>query len=584
MAYKALYRTYRPTTFEAVAGQNHVITTLQNALKQNKLAHAYLFCGPRGTGKTSIAKLLAKAVNCTSESEMICNECDNCVGTNNGTHSDVIEIDAASNNGVDEIRDLIEKVKYAPIQGKYKVYIIDEVHMLSLGAFNALLKTLEEPPEHVIFILATTEPHKVIPTIISRCQRFDFTKVKSNDIKERIESILKEEKIDYEEEALDLVCDLADGGVRDALSILDQCISYSNGKITLNDVNEIYGIITQKEKEDLLQKIFSKEAKGLLIDVNHYSEKGMDIKRLTADLIEILKEVVIYEYTKDEKMLVKITPSYAEGVLSQSNISRLLSMIDILVDTTNQYRNATSISSYFELCLLKLMNDTEEVRSEIKEELPRKQEEEKSILVEKQLKVEENIQKENIVVNDQVEETPTVIEEEQKEPEKVIPNELPKSLELDDEYILGLLVGASKERRTILNEKWKYISNYLHDIEYAALAQKLVDSQLVAVGNGYILVSVAYQALANDINDQENREKYELFIDLLFNEVVDVIAVENEEFKRIVNLFIQRGKESTLPEAIAIKKEKKVNEVKQEDGITKKMEDLFGPGMFNMEE
>lgn len=219
MSYKALYRTYRPQTFEDVAGQSHVTITLQNAIKENRIAHAYLFAGPRGTGKTTIAKIFAKAINCMGENPP-CNECSNCKEITLGDHPDVIEIDAASNNGVNEVRELIDKVKYAPINAKYKVYIIDEVHMMTPEAFNALLKTLEEPPAHIVFILATTEPHKILPTIISRCQRFDFQRVDENDIITRLKYVLEEEKVDYEEEALAIISKLADGGMRDALSIL----------------------------------------------------------------------------------------------------------------------------------------------------------------------------------------------------------------------------------------------------------------------------------------------------------------------------------------------------------------------------
>jgi len=226
MAYKALYNKYRPSTFEEVAGQRSIVRTLKNAIASGKIAHAYLFCGPRGTGKTSMARLFAKALNCEKGIGQQCNACSNCQAINEGNHPDVIEIDAASNNGVDQVRDLIDKVRYAPIKGRYKIYIIDEVHMMSAGAFNALLKTLEEPPEQVIFILATTEPYKVLPTILSRCQRFDFGKIDDQDIREKLIWILDKEKVTYDEKGIDAIVSLADGGMRDALSILDQVLAY----------------------------------------------------------------------------------------------------------------------------------------------------------------------------------------------------------------------------------------------------------------------------------------------------------------------------------------------------------------------
>ena len=210
MAYQALYRKYRPASFDEVVGQKHIVKTLQNAVEKNRIAHAYLFCGPRGTGKTSIAKIFARTLNCTGEKKP-CMECENCRLSLAGTHPDIIEIDAASNNGVDEVRNLIDRVGYAPLEGKYKVYIIDEVHMMTSGAFNALLKTIEEPPEHVIFIFATTEPHKVLPTILSRCQRYDFSKVSHQDILDRLKWVCEQENITAEESALSLIADLADG-------------------------------------------------------------------------------------------------------------------------------------------------------------------------------------------------------------------------------------------------------------------------------------------------------------------------------------------------------------------------------------
>ena len=315
MAYKALYRKYRPETFDNVVGQTHIIKTLQNAINNNKVAHAYIFSGPRGTGKTTTAKLLAKALNCLEEDNRPCNECENCKAINNNTHPDIIEIDAASNNGVDEIRDLVEKVKYAPIQGRYKVYIIDEVHMMTAGAFNALLKTLEEPPAHVVFILATTDVHKVLPTVLSRCQRFDFSKINYDDIKRRVIDILNIENITFEENVPSLVAELADGGMRDALSILDQVVSYANDNITMQHVYDIYGMMSNQDMVEYLTLLAESKTKDVLSMIENYIGKGIDVKRLTYDLMVCLKDAIVYRSTSDESILERLNADNAKAIL-----------------------------------------------------------------------------------------------------------------------------------------------------------------------------------------------------------------------------------------------------------------------------
>lgn len=298
MSYQAFYRTYRPQKFSEVVGQKAVIKTLRNALSENKIAHAYLFCGPRGTGKTTMARLFAKALNCEEGIGHECDVCQNCVAVKTGSHPDVFEIDAASNSGVDSVRDLIDQVRYQPILGRYKVYIIDEVHNMSSSAFNALLKTLEEPPANVVFILATTEPQKVLPTILSRVQRFDFTKVSDEDIISKMSEILEKENVTYEEGSLELIARLADGGVRDALSILDQVVSYSGDNISIEDINTLFGLLNVKDKLDFVRKIGSKDLASVINTAKDMYSRGIDIVKLHDDLIKIFKDLLVFGMTK----------------------------------------------------------------------------------------------------------------------------------------------------------------------------------------------------------------------------------------------------------------------------------------------
>ena len=296
MSYQALYRVWRPQTFEDLVGQDMITKTLKNALATKQTTHAYLFAGPRGTGKTSCAKLFAKALNCPNQvNGDPCNECEICKAITAGRLNDVIEIDAASNNGVEEIRDIRDKVKYAPTQADYKVYIIDEVHMLSTSAFNALLKTLEEPPANVVFILATTDPHKIPATIISRTQRFDFKRITSGAILERMEYILKQKQFEYDEQALNVIARAAEGGMRDALSILDQVLSFGDNKVTLDNALLVTGSVTRENLIKYLSQVQNHETVAGLQTIHAILDEGKDSKRLLEDLINCCRDLLLYK-------------------------------------------------------------------------------------------------------------------------------------------------------------------------------------------------------------------------------------------------------------------------------------------------
>lgn len=356
MAYQALYRSYRPQDFKSVAGQRHVVTTLQNAIKLNKVAHAYLFSGPRGTGKTSMAKIMAKALNCVhGPTTEPCNECEICKGITKGTISDIVEIDAASNNGVDEIRDLRDKVKYLPSECRYKVYIIDEVHMLSQGAFNALLKTLEEPPSHVIFILATTEPHKIPATILSRCQRFDFQSLDKADIVERLQYVLNAENIKATPEAVDLIAESSEGGMRDALSLLDQSISYSTDDvISEDDVLAVSGNISSQIILHMLKEALEANSAEVLKSLGEIISDGKEIPRIINDVIIFLRDALLAKIGSSNSLKSAYKTEEYQVFLAKISNEIIYKWLDILNDTLNNIKFTTQKRAYLELGLLKM--------------------------------------------------------------------------------------------------------------------------------------------------------------------------------------------------------------------------------------
>ncbi|KMK74447.1 DNA polymerase III subunit gamma/tau [Alkalihalobacillus pseudalcaliphilus] len=359
MSYQALYRVWRPQLLKDVVGQTHITKTLQNALVHNRFAHAYLFSGPRGTGKTSAAKIISKAINCEQAPVAEpCNECRACKGITDGSIVDVIEIDAASNNGVDEIRDIRDKVKFAPNEVRYKVYIIDEVHMLSTGAFNALLKTLEEPPAHVIFILATTEPHKIPLTILSRCQRFDFKRITHEAIVGRMEEILDHDHVEAEQDALMLIARAADGGMRDALSLLDQAISFAEEKLEVDDVLLITGAVSERVLADLVAAIKEKETAQALNLLQQLLQDGKDPHRLMEDLIYFFRDLLLFKTApKVEHLLerAKVDDRFKQMV-EQLSLNYLYEAIEVLNSSQQEMKWSIHSKVFLEMSLIKLIN------------------------------------------------------------------------------------------------------------------------------------------------------------------------------------------------------------------------------------
>lgn len=550
MAYQALYRKYRPASFDEVVGQHHIVRTLQNAIAKKRIAHAYLFCGPRGTGKTSIAKIFARTLNCTGENPP-CMECENCLLSLNGSHPDIIEIDAASNNGVDEVRSLTEKVGYAPMEGKYKVYIIDEVHMMTPGAFNALLKTIEEPPAHVIFIFATTEPHKVLPTILSRCQRFDFGKVSQKDIEGRLKAICEKEEIQADEGAVQLIAHLADGGMRDALSILDQCAAYDQHNLTVEAVREIYGVLEPSQFAHLIDHLNPDEAGQAIEFLEGLESKGMDMKRFTADLISLLKDSFLFDMAPHSPLIQENRRGVIENSFHPLPYAKRLSLVNDLMEIYNKFAYASSVMDYLETIFLKAALWQAPVAVSANPGTIRSESDQREITHSSQTTLSNRpFRSQNSGQNTSLSQ---LFWSSDVSRETIQNGEKSKSeFRFSEDFLLSLLVGATKEQKSSDLNHMNTLSQYVHSLDFGKFAASLEGIKLFACGEDFLLVAASDEKKADLINDLQNQQGYEVFTQQWLGRPKQVFACTPEAIADLTKSFRQRSQEGTLPEAAVI--------------------------------
>ncbi len=526
--YQVLYRKYRPKTFDDVAGQEVIIRTLKNAVINDKISHAYLFAGPRGCGKTSIAKIFAKLVNCKDSVDGIpCNKCVCCTQTNE-QNMDVIEMDAASNNGVDEIREINNKVNLVPSLGKYKIYIIDEVHMLTIGAFNALLKTLEEPPSHVIFILATTDPHKVPITILSRCQRFDLKKISVKNIYNRLKYICDKENIKIEENAIWEIARLGDGGLRDAIGILDQVVSYAVDTVTLNDVHEVNGTISQENVFNLMKNVVNNNLTEVINTITEYSNKGKSIIKITEEIILFLRNAILANTTtlEDKKIYQEINNHF--------NTDEMLNYISILNESLLDMKKFSNSKMILELAFIKIMNKT---NNKIENKPVEKQNIETKIIT-REIKQPEKITQEiksEVEINNAVDNK--IISGEINK--KTVDNELLEKLNKFVEIRVNNTLSKFSKKETIeLKNELNRVMDYVMDEKYNIYATMVLDGQLKAVSDEYAIFTYKTEHLSNLFN--ENIINIESLIKEVFNKPYKVVAVDIDKWNVIKDNFNSR--------------------------------------------
>ncbi len=570
MAYVALYRTYRPQKFSEVAGQRHIVTTLQNAIKLDKVSHAYLFSGPRGTGKTTIGRILAKAINCEKGVSIEpCCECDICKGITNGTVPDVVEIDAASNNGVDEIRDIRDKVKFLPSETRKKVYIIDEVHMLTPAAFNALLKTLEEPPAHVVFVLATTEPQKIPATILSRCQRFDFQGISVDDIKNNLIKVMKSENIQITEGALNVIAESCDGGMRDALSLLDQSISFSKDDVVdEEDVLSVSGNLGAKDLISLINCCKLNNQEEILKTINTILNGSKEVPKIVSDLISFLRDILMYKSGFGNKSIYK-NEDFINLAARTENVL-IYSWLQDLNDVQNNIKFTNQKRAYLELGLLKMSD---------------RQINDYTTLINKVEKLEAKI----IELENQPRTIVAAQPEKKLEPEKKVYDEEkykniviePKVQVNKDQYI------TSQEICNILNTGNKDAKAALVQALDTAIAKNpnekvfgyFNNGQIVASNLEYAVFTLEDSASCNRLMKTDNYDRFMSLLNREYNNLKGYYCIDAESWQAILSAWLaeyKAGNKSPIIDDVDIRVKKYVKGEAKKDEMQEVAIALFG--------
>lgn len=505
MAYTALYRKYRPINFSSIVGQDVIVDILKNSIINNKVSHAYLFTGPRGTGKTSTAKILAHAVNCLNFTNDICGECSICKSLDLNDN-DIVEIDAASNNGVDEIRSLRDNVNLMPAFCKYKIYIIDEVHMLSTGAFNALLKTLEEPPSHVIFILATTEPNKIPLTILSRCQRFDFNKINMNDLVSRLKYIVNEEGRVVSDNILEQIAKISDGGLRDAINLLDQVLSLPDENINIDEVEKLSGKISTQSVYDLFSYIINNDLVSILNFSTYMFDNGKNYKDLADSMLSFLRDISI-----NTEVPNYFDKSYSE-LLSKISISfnNLIKMSSIINELLKELKNSNNQKMLFEIyvfqmCnILKNVDKVEVINTSINNN--------KNVNIKNDKNENINIEtKQNLIDND-----------------------------LKDIRINNVFAGANKEILNSVNSKYYLINDYISNKKYNIVSILLSSGRIVVASDKYLLFS--FKNKSDVLKFDSIYKQIEQFLKKIYDESYKIVAVSDKEWEEMKNNYINNIK------------------------------------------